>query len=330
MKTGRMTKFAGGVALVLTLVAGCSREEADNAAAPASRHKIVAREPSGSNVVTPGRLPSSSVMPNAGTSAPAEVADLHTVSALFCTVTERLELLALREEVLQEEARAEEERRCRDAAEERRLQSVFEQYSNRWEDIPDEHDRFMVARMIPDLARAERILRSLMESSDRAVVADVARYLRFFYEGRLNRPDEALAILLDGERRVLAGQEWPACLIAMSAREGKSLAALYHALAVTQFMRGKAEDAARAFARSAESASFDPRLSAYRYITLARAFENMCDKENALRAYHEAELQLLKITKKTEKAILLDCWDDIQESKTRLIKGVFKSFAWYH
>jgi tetratricopeptide (TPR) repeat protein len=312
--------------MFLVLVAACSREQTGSATVLGGAESNLREEQAHIRVVTPRTMPSQAR--GADTSTPALMADMRSVSGLFCRVKERLELLAMRDEALREEERLLEARRRQDVQEDRRLQTLFEQYSNCWEQITDEHDRFMVARMIPDLARAESIMMALIESGDNVVVADVAAYLRFFYERRLNRPDEALTILIKGEERVLAGREWTAALKQMNIRERNAVCGLYHKLALAYFARANIKGVIDGFTRAAECAGDDPQICSSRYVHLARAYENIRDRYNALVAYSQAEQQLMRIADRQQRALLLECWDDIQRSKRRVERGIFENSAW--
>jgi len=328
MKARRKINTQVVAACVVMFVTACSREQVGVEPHRQGQRKTQAKEQY--RKVFRASDETASEAPITATSTQEIVADFSTVSGLFCAVTERMELLALRDEILREKESKEKERARQYAEEERRLQSLFEQYSNRWEQIPDEYDRFKVARMIPDLGRAERILLNLMESSQRVVVADVAGYLRFFYEDRVNRPNDALPILFEGERRILGGQEWPEALSTMSVDERNATAALYREMAVTQYMRDNAEGVIRAFERTAQSKIGQPGACAYWYFELALAYQNVRDGKNAMRAYEKAEEQLSQISDRREQARSLLLWDEIQEGRRRIERGEFNSAFWIH
>ena len=326
MKARRKINTQVVAACVVMFVTACSREQVGVEPHRQGQRKTQAKQQY--RKVFTASDETASEAPITATSTQEIVADFSTVSGLFCAVTERMELLALRDEILREKESKEKERARQYAEEERRLQSLFEQYSNRWEQIPDEYDRFKVARMIPDLGRAERILLNLMESSQRVVVADVAGYLRFFYEDRVNRPNDALPILFEGERRILGGRELSEALSTMSVDEQKATGVLYMRMAITQHMRGDGEGATRAFERAAQCAIGRPSGCAGRYVELASAYENVRDGKNAMRAYEKAEEQLSQITDRREKALSLWLWDEIQEGKRRIERGEFESTSW--
>ena len=320
-----------GLATLLLMVASnCAKKPGHP---PGTTAHAAAQQSSNTAHRTAIAAASAMATPQKGT-APMEhaataVADMVVVSGLYSSLEERLTLLTLGEEIKLEKEQEEQKNAQRWAVEEKRLQALLEQYSNRWEQIPNERDRFMVARNIEDPAIRERILLSLLSSPDVSIIADVACYLRFWYE-HMGRKEDALAIYARGDQAILKGRTLPEALAQMTDNERRAISRLYNDNAVELHERNDHRAAAENFRNAALSMSFDPERGANAYYELSLAYHNLKDRDSALWALAEAEKSLARIQDTRGKARVIYLWDDIQEGKRMLHNGEFTTASWAH
>jgi tetratricopeptide (TPR) repeat protein len=204
---------------------------------------------------------------------------------------------------LQNERRMEQQRKSQEWQKEKeRLLEIYENYSNRWEYIPDAEDRLWVAIcFIEDDDRVTTMLEELIHNNDPMISYEAASNLAIHSEHR-NELEKAMRYY-DECIKNITGEATFDNLNVLSEKHRRALGNIYHSKGVAMSMANKLEEQIDACEKSAIATPADvkPFLKADRFLILASAYSKAKQKEKRKEALNEAEKIILSIKNPAEK-----------------------------
>jgi len=171
----------------------------------------------------------------------------------------------------------------------KRLGKLYYQYSNFWENIPDDYDRLLVTLHFinHDEKRARDIIKNLINSENANVASKATTVLAVTYEHEDNY-EKAMQIYKEGENHFLKGEMLENVINNLTDEEKIQLGRIYHVKAIAYFMKKDYANSIKAYDKSARLYSSKPIVQSSKYAQLASAYGITKNKEGVLKSLDKA------------------------------------------
>ena len=212
---------------------------------------------------------------------------------------------------------------------------LYNQYSNNWEEIPNESDRLtVVLRYLQhDAKRQKAIIENLIYSSDSEVVSWAATVIAYSFE-RSGNITKALQYYKKGGESILNNENLTDVIEDLPKQSRYDLAFLYHREGVMQFMNKNYNELIENFSKCPLLYKNSPLKQANSYLELASAYAKgkNRNKNKVMESLEKAEDSLNNFNYQSDedKVSSYFLMKAIKNQQNKMQKNVWPDMGWYH